>query len=60
VLPERFVSESGGVPLQTECSADLFGFASVEGRKVVAAFDGGQMTTEAGRCCSVPLISTSG
>jgi hypothetical protein len=34
--------------MQTECSADLFGFASVEGRKVVAAFDGGQMTTEAG------------
>src|SRR5262249_43863481 len=34
--------------MQTECSADLFGFAPVEGRKVVAAFDGGQMTSEAG------------
>ena len=34
--------------MQTECSADLFGFASVEGRKVVAAFDGGRMTSEAG------------
>ena len=34
--------------MQTECSADLFGFASVEGRKVVAAFDGGMMTSEAG------------
>ena len=34
--------------MQTECSADLFGFAPVEGHKVVAAFDGGQMTTEAG------------
>ena len=26
--------------MQTECSADLFGFAPAEGRKVVAAFDG--------------------
>jgi Transposase DDE domain group 1 len=34
--------------MQTECSADLFGFAAVEGRKVVAAFDGGTMTSEAG------------
>src|SRR6202045_3334903 len=34
--------------MQTECSADLLGFAPVEGRKVVAAFDGGTMTSEAG------------
>jgi Transposase DDE domain group 1 len=34
--------------MQTECSADLFGFTRVEGRKVVAAFDGGTMTSEAG------------
>jgi hypothetical protein len=34
--------------MQTECSADLFGFAPAEGRKVTAAFDGGQMTSEAG------------
>ena len=34
--------------MQTECSADLFGFAPAEGRKVVAAFDGGQMTSDAG------------
>ena len=34
--------------MQTECSADLFGFTSVEGRKVVTAFDGGQMTSDAG------------
>ena len=33
--------------MQTECSADLFGFARVEGRAVVAAFDG-TMTSEAG------------
>jgi hypothetical protein len=34
--------------MPTECSADLFGFAPVEGRAVVAGFDGGQMTSEAG------------
>jgi hypothetical protein len=34
--------------MQAECSADLFGFAPVEGRKVVAGFDGGTMTSEAG------------
>jgi Transposase DDE domain group 1 len=33
--------------MQTECSADLFGFTPVEGRNVVAAFDGGRMTSEA-------------
>jgi hypothetical protein len=27
--------------MPTECSADLFGLAPVEGRKVVAAFDAG-------------------
>ena len=30
------------------CSADLFGFAAVEGREVVAAFDGGAITSDAG------------
>jgi hypothetical protein len=34
--------------MQTECSADLFGFAGAEGREVVAAFDGGTMTSDAG------------
>ena len=34
--------------MQTECSADLFGFAPVEGRSVVAAFDGGAITSDAG------------
>jgi hypothetical protein len=32
----------------TECSADLFRFAAVEGREVVAAFDGGAITSDAG------------
>src|SRR5260370_11274046 len=34
--------------MPTECSADLLGFARVEGRDVVASFDGGQMTSDAG------------
>jgi len=34
--------------MPTECSADLFGFAPVGGRDVVAAFDGGPITSDAG------------
>jgi hypothetical protein len=34
--------------MPTECTLDLFGFASVEGRAVVAAFDGGAVTSDAG------------
>jgi hypothetical protein len=34
--------------MPTECSADLSGFAPVEGRQVVAAFDGGAITSDAG------------
>jgi hypothetical protein len=34
--------------MPTQCSRDLFGFEVVEGREVVAAFDGGDGTTDAG------------
>lgn len=34
--------------MPTECISDLFGFSSVEGRRVVAAFDGGAVTSDAG------------
>ena len=34
--------------MPAECTSDLFGFSSVEGRSVVAAFDGGTMTSDAG------------
>jgi hypothetical protein len=34
--------------MRTECSADLFDFAPVEGRGVVAGFDGGAITSDAG------------
>jgi hypothetical protein len=34
--------------MPTECSADLFGFASVAGRRVEAAFDGGAISSDGG------------
>ena len=34
--------------MQTDCTPDLFGFEPVEGREVVAAFDGGAITSNAG------------
>ena len=34
--------------MPTECSAELFEFARVEGRAVVAGFDGGAVTSDAG------------
>jgi hypothetical protein len=34
--------------MPTECSATLFEFPAVEGRQVVASFDGGAITTDAG------------
>jgi hypothetical protein len=34
--------------MPTQCSRDLFGYEVVEGRQVVAAFDGGEHTTEGG------------
>jgi hypothetical protein len=34
--------------MPTECSPDLFGFARVAGRSVVASFDGGAITSDAG------------
>ncbi len=34
--------------MQTDCISDLFEFVPVEGRPVVAAFDGGSITSDAG------------
>jgi hypothetical protein len=34
--------------MPTECTSDLFGFAPVAGRDVVACFDGGTITSDAG------------
>jgi len=34
--------------MQTECNPELFAFPAVEGRQVVASFDGGTITSDAG------------
>jgi Transposase DDE domain group 1 len=34
--------------MPTQCSRDLFGYEVVEGRRVVAAFDGGEVSSDAG------------
>jgi hypothetical protein len=34
--------------MPTECNPELFGFSPVEGREVVAAFDAGAITSDAG------------
>jgi hypothetical protein len=34
--------------MPTQCSQDSFAFASVEGHRVEAAFDGGKVTSDAG------------
>ena len=34
--------------MPTECNPELFEFAPVEGREVVAAFDAGAITSDAG------------
>ncbi len=34
--------------MPAECNPKLFDFAPVEGRQVVAAFDGGTITSDAG------------
>jgi hypothetical protein len=34
--------------MQTECIPDIFGFEAIEGREVIAAFDGGAITSNAG------------
>jgi hypothetical protein len=43
-----FATDLRSAPMPTDCSADLFGFAPVEGREVVATFDGGAITSDAG------------
>jgi hypothetical protein len=34
--------------MKTDCNSDWFGFELVEGHPVVAAFDGGSITSDAG------------
>ena len=37
--------------MPTECNPTLFDFARVQGRAIVASFDGGRITSDAARCC---------
>src|SRR3979411_1116959 len=48
VVQQRLSSDSRSAPMPTECSADLFEFAPGEGREVVAGFDGGAISSDAG------------
>jgi len=45
---QRIFDDLRSTPMLTECHPELFGFAPVEGREVVAAFDGGAITSDAG------------
>ncbi len=47
-LRQRLTAEERSLPVPTECSADVFEFARVESRAVVASFDGGRITSDAG------------
>jgi hypothetical protein len=48
VVAQRLSKKQRRTPMPTECISDLFGFAPVEGRSVVASFDGGTITSDAG------------
>jgi hypothetical protein len=43
-----FIADSWSAPISTECISDSFGFEPVEGREVLAAFDGGAISSDAG------------
>src|ERR1700681_4992370 len=48
VLRERLVADSRSAPMPTESNAELFEFEPVDRRAVVAGFDGGAITSDAG------------
>jgi hypothetical protein len=48
VVPQPFITDSWSASMPTECTLDSFGFEPVEGREVVAAFDGGAISSDAG------------
>ena len=47
-LPTTVFSNPTGAPMQTECNPAMMEFPEVDGRHVVAAFDGGAITSDAG------------
>src|ERR687890_1303387 len=48
LLQQSLVAEQRSSPMPTECNPALFEFPRVDGRAVVASFDGGRITSEAG------------
>ena len=48
LLQQRLQPTQESSPMPTECSAERMGFARVDGRAVVADFDGGAITSNAG------------
>src|SRR4051795_12548979 len=48
LLRQSLLSRQRSSPVPTECNATLFEFSPVDGRQVVAAFDGGAITSDAG------------
>jgi len=48
LLREGLSDDLRSAPMPTECSAELFKFAGVGSRSVVAGFDGGAITSDAG------------
>ncbi len=48
LLQQSLTAKQRSSPMPTECNPKLFEFAPVEGRRVVAAFDGGTITSDAG------------
>src|ERR1700693_6175139 len=48
VVQQRFLHDPRCAPMQTECTPKLFEFEAVERRSVVAGFDGGNITSNAG------------
>src|SRR6059058_4863924 len=47
-MQQSLAAKQRSSPMRTECNPALFEFAPVEGRRVVAGFDGGAITTDAG------------
>jgi hypothetical protein len=47
-LQQQLASDLKDAPMPTECNPERFEFARVEGRQVVAGFDGGRVTSDAG------------
>src|SRR5881275_3095857 len=47
-MQQSLAAKQRSSPMRTECNPALFEFAPVEGRQVVAAFDGGAITSDAG------------